>query len=163
MSVFELARQIRTVQIADRYTRLKKRGKYLSGLCPVHKEKYPSFVIYPDSGVWTCYACGISGNDAVSLLAAIKNIKQSEAAKLIIQDFGLNAEFKVLKKYNYVENEAPYNYTQLFAIDLYKAVNERLKQYKKPEQQDEKFYKLLEIRQMLDMLSEFGGVKHGVE
>ena len=45
---------------------LRKNGaRRLSGLCPFHSEKTPSFVIYKDSNTFHCFGCGERG-DAIT-------------------------------------------------------------------------------------------------
>jgi DNA primase len=34
--------------------------------CPIHNEKTPSFVLYPNNS-FKCYGCGIHGNGAIDL------------------------------------------------------------------------------------------------
>jgi DNA primase len=52
--------------IAAEHTRLRKAGKRYQGLCPLHKEKTPSFSIDPSKGVFYCFGCG-AGGDAIKL------------------------------------------------------------------------------------------------
>lgn len=52
--------------IAGDHTRLKKHGRRLKGLCPLHKEKTPSFSVDPDQGLFYCFGCG-RGGDAIKL------------------------------------------------------------------------------------------------
>lgn len=54
------------VAIASDHTRLTKRGRHYSGLCPLHKEKSPSFSVDPGKGVFYCFGCGVGG-DAIKL------------------------------------------------------------------------------------------------
>ena len=42
------------VGIASEHTRLKKAGRRYQGLCPLHKEKTPSFSVDPDQGLFYC-------------------------------------------------------------------------------------------------------------
>lgn len=53
-------------QIAGEHTRLTKRGKRMVGLCPLHKEKTPSFSVEPVQGLFYCFGCG-RGGDAIEL------------------------------------------------------------------------------------------------
>lgn len=66
----QLVRAVRdavdVVQIASEHTRLKKAGKRYSGLCPLHKEKTPSFSVDPVQGLFYCFGCG-AGGDAIKL------------------------------------------------------------------------------------------------
>src|SRR4029077_7687663 len=54
------------VSIASEHTRLVKAGRRFSGLCPIHKEKSPSFSVDPVKGLFYCFGCG-AGGDAIKL------------------------------------------------------------------------------------------------
>lgn len=54
------------VAIASEHTRLKQAGRRWHGLCPLHKEKSPSFSVDPDQGLFYCFGCG-KGGDAIKL------------------------------------------------------------------------------------------------
>ncbi len=54
------------VDIAGEHTRLTKAGQRYKGLCPLHKEKTPSFSIEPVQGLYYCFGCG-EGGDAIDL------------------------------------------------------------------------------------------------
>ena len=48
-------------QVIGRYVQLRRRGKNLTGLCPFHSEKTPSFTVYPDTQSFYCFGCGAGG------------------------------------------------------------------------------------------------------
>ncbi len=55
------------IQVADvieklSVHKLQKRGSILTGLCPFHEEKTPSFTVSPSKGIYKCFGCGISGD-----------------------------------------------------------------------------------------------------
>ena len=54
------------VAIASEHTRLRKAGRRYQGLCPLHKEKTPSFSVDPVQGLFYCFGCG-AGGDAIKL------------------------------------------------------------------------------------------------
>ncbi len=54
------------LSIASEHTRLRKAGRRYQGLCPLHKEKSPSFSLDPVSGLFYCFGCG-AGGDAIKL------------------------------------------------------------------------------------------------
>ncbi|HBL32066.1 MAG TPA: DNA primase, partial [Acidobacteria bacterium] len=54
------------VAVASEHTRLRKAGRRLGGLCPIHKEKTPSFSVDPVQGLFYCFGCG-AGGDAIKL------------------------------------------------------------------------------------------------
>ncbi len=66
----QLVRAVRdavdVVAIASDHTRLTKRGRRHHGLCPLHKEKTPSFSVDPEQGLFYCFGCG-AGGDAIKL------------------------------------------------------------------------------------------------
>ncbi len=54
------------VALASEHTRLRKSGRRFQGLCPLHKEKTPSFSVDPVQGLFYCFGCG-QGGDAIKL------------------------------------------------------------------------------------------------
>lgn len=54
------------VAVAQEHTRLRKAGRRYQGLCPLHKEKTPSFSVDPVQGLFYCFGCG-QGGDAIKL------------------------------------------------------------------------------------------------
>lgn len=45
-------------------------GRRISIRCPVHNEKSPSMVIYPD-GSYYCYGCSANGQNAIDFLVGM--------------------------------------------------------------------------------------------
>lgn len=54
------------VSLASEHTRLRKTGRSYQGVCPLHKEKTPSFSVDPGKGLFYCFGCG-AGGDAIKL------------------------------------------------------------------------------------------------
>lgn len=54
--------------IAARYTQLTRAGRQFKGLCPLHQEDTPSFVVYPEQGRWWCYGACQTGGDVFKLV-----------------------------------------------------------------------------------------------
>ena len=53
------------VKLVSQYLTLRKTGHdSLSGLCPFHQEKTPSFSVSPGKQVYYCFGCG-KGGDAI--------------------------------------------------------------------------------------------------
>lgn len=57
---------VNVVDVASEHTRLTQAGKRYKGLCPLHKEKTPSFSVDPAQGLFYCFGCG-TGGDAIKL------------------------------------------------------------------------------------------------
>ncbi len=59
----QVIRQTDIVSLVSDHIQLDTRSRTPKGLCPFHKEKTPSFVVYPDKGSWYCYgSCSTGGN-----------------------------------------------------------------------------------------------------
>jgi hypothetical protein len=65
-------------RIAERYTRLRRRGREYVGLCPLHTERHPSFRVCPGLGLWYCFGC-MRGGDCFSLVQAVENLSFPDA------------------------------------------------------------------------------------
>ncbi len=76
-------------QVISPYVNLKRRGKNLVGLCPFHGEKTPSFTVYPESGSFYCYGCGVGG-DVFTFTKLIENLDYVEAIKFLAEKSGVN-------------------------------------------------------------------------
>jgi len=70
----------RSMPIESLYTgQLKRSGNRLSGRCPFHEEKTPSFMIF-DSNHFKCFGCGKFG-DAIDYYMELKGCGFAEAVK----------------------------------------------------------------------------------
>lgn len=72
----------------SQYVNLKRRGKNLVGLCPFHSEKTPSFTVYPESGSFYCYGCGVGG-DVFTFTGLMENLDYIESVKLLAEKSGV--------------------------------------------------------------------------
>lgn len=58
----------RVEDLAARFTALRPAGgTRLKGLCPMHKEKSPSFVVYTEQQKWHCFGGCARGGDVIDL------------------------------------------------------------------------------------------------
>ena len=67
---------------------LRRRGRTLTGLCPFHNEKTPSFTVYPDTQSFYCFGCGAAG-DAITFVRKINNLGYVEAVKQLAARAGM--------------------------------------------------------------------------
>lgn len=72
----------------SQYVNLKRRGKNLVGLCPFHSEKTPSFTVYPESGSFYCFGCGVGG-DVFTFTSLLENLDYIESVKLLAERAGV--------------------------------------------------------------------------
>lgn len=63
--------------------KLRQSGKNLSGLCPFHSERTPSFYIYTDTNSFYCFGCQKSGN-SINLVRYLHGYGFIEAVKFLI-------------------------------------------------------------------------------
>ncbi len=73
-------------QIVSPYTRLKRAGGLLMGLCPFHSEKSPSFAVYPDH--FYCFGCG-AGGDIITFVRLAEHLEYTEAVKFLADRAGM--------------------------------------------------------------------------
>lgn len=95
-----------------KYVALKKHGRYLTGLCPFHQEKTPSFTVTPEKGIYHCFGCGKGGDvirfvmdieglpflDALNLLAGQAGIERPDSASRGGRDDGNDLLIKINEK-----------------------------------------------------------------
>lgn len=66
--------------IIGRYTKLRRAGRELVGLCPFHSEKSPSFHVNDAKGLYHCFGCGANG-DAIKFLREVEGLDFLEALR----------------------------------------------------------------------------------
>ncbi len=119
MDYEELKRKIKEtvdiVEIASKYTNLKRAGKYYRGLCPFHHEKTPSFYVDPEKKLYHCFGCG-AGGDAIKLVMEMEGVSFMEALSTLARNYGI--PFKITRKSSKEEDI------------LYKIMEETAKIYK---------------------------------
>jgi len=84
----ELKYRLDAEQIIAPYTRLKRSGRNLVGLCPFHSEKSPSFFVYPENNSYYCFGCG-SGGDLITFIRNAEHLDYVEAVKFLADRAGL--------------------------------------------------------------------------
>ena len=86
--IHDLLSRVDIVEIVSRHVQLKKGGANLSGLCPFHAEKSPSFTVSPSKQFYHCFGCGASG-DAIRFLTEYSGMTFIDAVKDLSQQVGL--------------------------------------------------------------------------
>jgi DNA primase len=87
IGVAELKERVNILDVAGRYTDLKRRGKEYVGLCPFHQEKTPSFTIDPDNGIYHCFGCA-AGGSVVDFIMAAEGLTLKDAMQKLEQIAG---------------------------------------------------------------------------
>ena len=86
------------VTVAQEYVTIKKAGIYYKGPCPFHQEKDASFTISPHKEIFYCFGCHATG-DVISFIAQIEGCNQLEAAKLLIDKYGIDVPPELLHEH----------------------------------------------------------------
>jgi DNA primase len=79
------------VDIISEKVKLKRAGKYYTGLCPFHNEKTPSFTVTPDRQIYKCFGCGEGGN-VITFTMKTKNLDFFEAVKFLGEKANIKIE-----------------------------------------------------------------------
>lgn len=82
----ELRDRLSIASVVGAQVRLQRAGRELRGLCPFHKEKSPSFYVYPDH--WHCFGCGAHG-DVVGFVMRADSLSFPEAVERLAREAGL--------------------------------------------------------------------------
>jgi len=62
---------------------LRKSGKTLVGLCPLHNENSPSFHVYPATNSFYCFGCG-EGGDVIKFMMLLHDCPFREAVMYLV-------------------------------------------------------------------------------
>ena len=84
----EVVRRNDIEDIVGQYVQLRRRGRTLTGLCPFHNEKTPSFVVYPDTQSFYCFGCGAAG-DVIRFVRKYNNLGYVETVKQLASRAGM--------------------------------------------------------------------------
>jgi DNA primase len=81
-------------RLVGQYLTLKKTGHdSLSGLCPFHQEKTPSFSVSPAKQVFYCFGCG-KGGDAITFLRELEHLTYVEALERLASQAGVTLRYE---------------------------------------------------------------------
>jgi DNA primase len=74
--------------VVGEYVALRKAGARLSGLCPFHREKTPSFYVNPAMQAFHCFGCGVGG-DVFTFLIQHEKMTFPEAVRHLAARAGI--------------------------------------------------------------------------
>jgi DNA primase len=117
MSVIEEVKQ-RTdiVEVIGQYTKLKKSGKNMSGLCPFHSEKNPSFYVYPEQQSWHCFGACSTGGDVLSFIMKKEGLEFGEALRMLADRAGVVIPSRIERPEDKGEKEEIYQINEAAAV-----------------------------------------------
>lgn len=108
MDIFDdIKNRIDLVEFVSEHVRLKKTGRTMTGLCPFHSERTPSFVVYPDKKDYHCFGCGAHGT-VIDYVMQQESVGLWEAVELLADRLGIpindSEEYKQ-RKAEYIKRE----------------------------------------------------------
>lgn len=75
-------------QIIGSYVTLTRKGRNLTGLCPFHSEKTPSFTVYPETQSYFCFGCG-NGGDVITFIRQMENMEYMDSLRFLADRAGM--------------------------------------------------------------------------
>ncbi|MBS0448282.1 MAG: DNA primase [Proteobacteria bacterium] len=84
----DLLNRVDIAEVVGRSVTLKKSGANLSGLCPFHAEKSPSFTVSPTKQFYHCFGCGAHG-DAIGFLVEQHGMSFIDAVQELAGQVGM--------------------------------------------------------------------------
>ncbi len=75
-------------ELVGSYVTLKRSGSNMTGLCPFHSEKTPSFSVSPAKKFFYCFGCG-AGGDAITFVMKAENLDYVQAVEFLAKRAGI--------------------------------------------------------------------------
>ncbi|MFQ5945378.1 MAG: CHC2 zinc finger domain-containing protein, partial [Anaerolineae bacterium] len=90
MSVIDdVKERVDIVDLVSSYLPLQKAGRNYKALCPFHREKTPSFIVFPDGGRWHCFGACATGGDAFTFVERMENVDFGQALRILADRAGV--------------------------------------------------------------------------
>ncbi len=84
----EIRNRVSLAELIGRRTKLVKKGREYSGLCPFHSEKSPSFTVNEEKGFYHCFGCGAHG-DQIEFVKLTEGVAFPEAIERLADLAGM--------------------------------------------------------------------------
>ena len=81
------------VAIVEDRTALRKVGGRMTGRCPFHEERTPSFSVNPVKGLYYCFGCGARG-DAITFVRDTQGLDFTGAIEWLADRFNIKPEYE---------------------------------------------------------------------
>jgi DNA primase len=80
------------VDVVGQYVTLRRVGRNMSGLCPFHTEKTPSFSVREDTGRYKCFGCN-AGGDVFTFVQEIEHLDFVGAVEKLANRAGIELHY----------------------------------------------------------------------
>lgn len=108
--------QVKIAVVVGERVKLERRGRSLTGLCPFHKEKSPSFHVNDERGFYYCFGCHASG-DAIKFVQELEGLSFIEAVRELAEQLGIDVVETRTEQERRQDNEARRRRDELFAVN----------------------------------------------
>lgn len=89
-SIEEIKARLDILDVVSETVQLKRSGKSYTGFCPFHANtRTPSFVVWPESGVWKCFGACNEGGDIFKFVMKRDGLDFAEALKTLAEKAGV--------------------------------------------------------------------------
>jgi DNA primase len=92
------------VAVVEERTALRKTGSHLTGRCPFHEERTPSFSVNPSKGLYYCFGCG-KGGDLFSFVRETQGLDFAGAVEWLGERFRVPLEYEETSPREEVERQ----------------------------------------------------------
>ena len=79
------------VEVISAHTDLRRAGARMTGLCPFHDERTPSFSVDPVGKLYHCFGCQ-AGGDVISFVQEKEGLDFNEAVETLAERYGVEIE-----------------------------------------------------------------------
>lgn len=86
--ISEIRDRASLLEVVSDYVSLKKTGRNYRGLCPLHSEKTPSFMVNEEKQIFHCFGCG-EGGDVFAFLMKTGHFSFPEAVEELAKRYGI--------------------------------------------------------------------------
>lgn len=99
MTIEEAVEYIKTYNIYEyinkfyNHIKFKKSGNVYQSICPFHNDKNPSFTLFPNTGTFKCFGCGIHG-DLIQFVRYIEKKDFKSAVETICCNLNIDVAYK---------------------------------------------------------------------
>ena len=78
----DLKARVDLAAFVGQFTKLRRSGRQLIGLCPLHSERHPSFFVHPEKQVFKCFGCG-AGGDVYAFVMRVEGCDFLDALRIV--------------------------------------------------------------------------------
>lgn len=89
-----LREQVDIVDVISSYIPLTQKGRNFFGVCPFHDDNHPSMSVSREKQIYTCFACGASGN-VFKFIMDYEHVSFQEAVSKVATIAGVETHFQI--------------------------------------------------------------------